>query len=261
MSKTVFKNIMILVLCIVISIPANAAVSVSDGSAFVTKAEFSADLNNLSNRMAQLENSLDAKIDSLVSSYLTRNGIWNGARQDIVTTDCPFPTPATLRDPVSVIVYDISTNGTKYELFKSNKSGMVFLVGSYNSNTTSWARHWWGYGLLCHSNSSGKNLYDDSLVAGLYFLDDNDVVMTVYSLGGGRAISNYMNGVDTNGRYNLAFALPKDPTTIVSNFFVEKDKKYYFQFRAVVTAGFDTNSGIQYSNGSGRYQPLTITVY
>ena len=31
--------------------------------------------------MAQLENSLDAKIDSLVSSYLTRNGIWNGAKQ------------------------------------------------------------------------------------------------------------------------------------------------------------------------------------
>ena len=36
----------------------------------VMKAEFAADLNNLSNRMAQLENSLDAKIDSLVSSYL-----------------------------------------------------------------------------------------------------------------------------------------------------------------------------------------------
>ena len=48
------------------------------------KAEFAADLNNLSNRMAQLENSLDAKIDSLVSSYLTRNGIWNGAKQEIV---------------------------------------------------------------------------------------------------------------------------------------------------------------------------------
>ena len=47
------------------------------------KAEFAADLNNLSNRMAQLENSLDAKIDSLVSSYLTRNGIWNGAKQTV----------------------------------------------------------------------------------------------------------------------------------------------------------------------------------
>ena len=58
-----------------------AAISVSDGSAFVTKAEFAADLNNLSNRMSSLENSLDAKIDSLVSSYLSRNGIWNGEAQ------------------------------------------------------------------------------------------------------------------------------------------------------------------------------------
>ena len=36
--------------------------------------------------MAQLENSLDAKIDSLVSSYLTRNGIWNGAGQTMETS-------------------------------------------------------------------------------------------------------------------------------------------------------------------------------
>ena len=83
MLRKLFKTILVLSLCVGISLPTNAAVSVSDGSAFVTKAEFAADLNNLSNRMAQLENSLDAKIDSLVSSYLTRNGIWNGAKQEI----------------------------------------------------------------------------------------------------------------------------------------------------------------------------------
>ena len=84
MLKKIFKTILVLSLCVGLTLPTNAAVSVSDGSAFVTKAEFAADLNNLSNRMAQLENSLDAKIDSLVSSYLTRNGIWNGARQELV---------------------------------------------------------------------------------------------------------------------------------------------------------------------------------
>ena len=83
MLKKIFKTILVLSICVGISLPTNAAVSVSDGSAFVTKAEFAADLNNLSNRMAQLENSLDAKIDSLVSSYLTRNGIWNGAKQNL----------------------------------------------------------------------------------------------------------------------------------------------------------------------------------
>ena len=85
MLNRIFKTILVLSICVGISLPTNAAVSVSDGSAFVTKAEFAADLNNLSNRMAQLENSLDAKIDSLVSSYLTRNGIWNGAKQQLDT--------------------------------------------------------------------------------------------------------------------------------------------------------------------------------
>ena len=74
-----------ILLCFAISFSSFAAVSVSDGSAFVTKSEFSADFDNLDNRMALLENSLDAKIDSLVSSYLTRNGIWNGRKQELST--------------------------------------------------------------------------------------------------------------------------------------------------------------------------------
>ena len=60
-----------------------AGTQVSDGSAFVTKSELSYRLNNLSNRMSILENSLDSRIDTLVSSYLTRNGIWNGAKQTL----------------------------------------------------------------------------------------------------------------------------------------------------------------------------------
>ena len=87
MIKRIFKTIFIMSLIISSVINTNAAVSVSDGSAFLTKSELQSNLNNLSNRMAQLENSLDAKIDSLVSSYLTRNGIWNGRKVDIDMTD------------------------------------------------------------------------------------------------------------------------------------------------------------------------------
>ena len=87
MRKKMLKTTIVILICLAVSIPSNAAVSVSDGSAFVTSAEFSADLNNLTNRMASLENSLEAKIDSLVSSYLTRNGIWNGAKQDLINSD------------------------------------------------------------------------------------------------------------------------------------------------------------------------------
>ena len=104
MLKKIFKTILVLSICVGISLPTNAAVSVSDGSAFVTKAEFAADLNNLSNRMAQLENSLDAKIDSLVSSYLTRNGIWNGARQSLIN---------------NTIKYGLKSKSTKSTTFKN----------------------------------------------------------------------------------------------------------------------------------------------
>lgn len=63
------------------------AVSISDGSLFVSKAEMSADLNSISNRIALIESSLDSKIDSLVSMYLNKNGIWNGESQKIFNTD------------------------------------------------------------------------------------------------------------------------------------------------------------------------------
>ena len=81
-----FLKIAFIISILSINIYSYANISVSDGSAFITKSEMSYQLNNLSNRMAQLENSLDAKIDSLVSSYLTRNGIWNGMKQTIDKT-------------------------------------------------------------------------------------------------------------------------------------------------------------------------------
>ena len=84
MINRVFKTIFILTLCLGITLPANAgSVNVSDGSAFITKSEMAYELNNLSQRMNDLENSLDSKIDKLVSSYLTRNGVWNGAKQTL----------------------------------------------------------------------------------------------------------------------------------------------------------------------------------
>ena len=125
MLKKIFKTIFIMSLCVGISLPTNAAVSVSDGSAFVTKAEFAADLNNLSNRMAQLENSLDAKIDSLVSSYLTRNGIWNGATQMAASSEIEIDVTS-----LSKVNFDNSKEwqfkSAKLLYFEANKTGMFY---------------------------------------------------------------------------------------------------------------------------------------
>ena len=84
MLNRVFKTILILSICLGITLPSNASsTKVSDGSVFITKSEFSSKLNSLSNRLSAVENSIDSKINSLVSSYLTRNGIWNGAKQHV----------------------------------------------------------------------------------------------------------------------------------------------------------------------------------
>ena len=139
-----FKTLFILNICLLINIPTNAAVSVSDGSAFVTKSEFSADLNNLSNRMAQLENSLDAKIDSLVSSYLTRNGIWNGVKQESKSYTIKYKDILPrIRSAVATVCGNLSTTATTYGMFswvsvpRCDKSGMLVIDTQCN--------HSWNY--------------------------------------------------------------------------------------------------------------------
>ena len=137
MLKKMFKTILVLSLCIGVVLPTNAAVSVSDGSAFVTKAEFAADLNNLSNRMAQLENSLDAKIDSLVSSYLTRNGIWNGAKQEINDNikDKYVGVKKTTASGYTWRLYNFNTtNSANYQVWNTTDRG---LLARDNSSTIS----------------------------------------------------------------------------------------------------------------------------
>lgn len=84
------KKILLFILMLVFSINSFAAVSIQDGSTFVTKAEFSVDMNNLSNRMSKLENSIDTKIDSYVSAYLNENGVWNGDKQKLHFDDTVY---------------------------------------------------------------------------------------------------------------------------------------------------------------------------
>ena len=159
---------LILSICFGITILSNAAVSVSDGSAFVTKAELAADLNNLSNRMAQLENSLDSKIDSLVSSYLTKNGIWNGTKQ-VSNSNSAGLLPANVSlSSGSAEVNTALSSGTYIN--EINKSGMLICSFSYknkdgvNSNNTRW-----GYYGSMQSNT--KHCSDNGVIVSLYMFE------------------------------------------------------------------------------------------
>lgn len=84
--KNLIKRLFILNLIFTLSFPTYSAISVSDGSAFVTKAEFQKDKNNLDQRVKYIKNSLNTKIDNIVSSYLSRNGIWNREAQTLLFT-------------------------------------------------------------------------------------------------------------------------------------------------------------------------------
>ena len=143
MIKKTFKTIFILTLCLGITLPANAgSVSVSDGSAFITKSELAYQMNTLSSRMTQLENSLDSKIDTLVSSYLTRNGIWNGVKQTINMTNFSFwPSDVTVSSFQGS--YDGNLASGTY-IPNITKSGMLVFSYKYrnysgfNNNNTRW---------------------------------------------------------------------------------------------------------------------------
>ena len=169
MINRIFKTILVLSIVLGITLPSNAAVSVSDGSAFVTKAEFAADLNNLSNRMAQLENSLDAKIDSLVSSYLTRNGIWNGAKQDLNENTWTIKDSVALPGRSGGYSYDSVLTDYSYRVVDSlSKTGLCVVVMSQHSKYRDRI-----FGLTQKSGSFAR-VYDSSFALFGYFTCDSN---------------------------------------------------------------------------------------
>ena len=113
-----------------------AAVSVSDGSAFVSKSEFTSTINNISNRMSLIENTLDAKIDSLVSSYLSRNGIWNGDKQTLAQTSKSFTLMNILGNggSTTVTAYYHKKGETTFGTYTSENVSSVNLTNGRISN-------------------------------------------------------------------------------------------------------------------------------
>ena len=244
MLNKVFKTILILSICLGLTLPTNAAVSVSDGSAFVTKSEFNSDLNNLSNRMAQLENSLDGKIDSLVSSYITRNGIWNGERQllefnaiadywknftldGLYTTWKAQPTmPSSLTEGVLANIRYGS-----YDLVKSiSKTGMLFgtldVLTGYDyalreiptASGTDGRNYYYAYNWnIKRDNPNVTNRCETSFyINGICVYSLVPVVCAYIRMmanGGSGAASLYF--VPKAGRYNFMFFVNKNDTLVM----------------------------------------------
>ena len=274
MIRRVFKTIFILSLCFGITIPSNAAVSVSDGSAFVSKAELSADLNNLSNRMAQLENSLDAKIDSLVSSYLARNGIWNGANQELKVGgyiqkannkfELNNPPISFTTKPEAKYVDNIYGNS---EFFTANKSGLLCIsvgtYGDYNSTTGKYYtdnRRFFCYVLSNNPDIAnyGGAVVDQSRARsatidwspgaylGWEIMDGSDIKVACNIIET-RPLSRIIRYESDTSYYTTGYMVMYTNFYTIIQCFVEKDKTYYQRLRFKYNQGGCATSSFSFT--------------
>ena len=214
-----FKTIIILGICFSITFSSYAAVSVSDGSTFVTKSEFQADLSNISNRMAQVENSIDARIDSLVSAYLTRNGIWNGAKQTVLNNLGTLSTTAE----------------TGRVLENVDKTGLILMPYYVNIN--------YDVG-ICTGNDGGKT--GDSLErmygSPVFYSLNIEVGMYNESNDSAYQTKNYFYGLageyDTGSAAGYRLQLQTTPTGVFM-FFLSKGDNVKFKFNTTLDARAD----------------------
>ena len=276
MLNRVFKTIFILTLCIGISLPANAGnVQVSEGSAFVTKSELSYELDNLSNRMTVLENSLDSRIDNLVSSYLTRNGIWSGARQTLSTTGFTNAFSTTnLYNTYKAGTYAnlLSTiDGRTYDSYilvnSASKSGLVNMVANQYST-----------GLLIASIGtphSGKLISGSTYTNHSYLRDlvrySGVFTLCVYVNGNCVYTYNIVNcrvkfeegSKNSTGFYNAVWIATWVPISISAYFFCDKDDQITWNvlYRASYGEVATNKGGNRIPGQNFNFRINSVTIY
>lgn len=75
------KSLISFMIIVAFVLPSYASISSSNGSTFITKGEVDTAMTDLKSRLTTFEAGINSKIDAQVTSYLDRNGIWNGSKQ------------------------------------------------------------------------------------------------------------------------------------------------------------------------------------
>lgn len=226
MSKKTFKKIILTFLILSISFSANAAISVSDGSAFMTKTEFMADINNLSSRVAQLEIGLDGSLDGKVNSYLEQKGFWKPKPQVLNNEGANI----TNIYPCSVTLSSGKASGMmiladKVLIDNVSNSGMALLNLAFKCNTTlsgtDSKKARWGY---WGTRGSGSYYYDSSLMLLANFFERIGTAQRsrVASIVIGSTLGQQQKNETSTSAFSLFIMTPVEETLIPTMFFVSK---------------------------------------
>ena len=233
MIRKIFKTIIILSICFSLTVPTNAAISVSDGSAFMTKSEFMADINNLSSRVAQLEITFDGTLDSKVNSYLEQKGFWKAKTQTFAMSGT-----TSLNEMINVLPHNVTaTSGATANNVQLQKltlveettaSGMCLLNLAFKANSTTASSMRWGY----MGNKSGTYYFDMNLMLVAHFYEQlsgsttEDLKSTLVI---GNNLGQIQKGDDTN--YVNIIMLPASEILMPTMFFVTKGSKLIWALR------------------------------
>lgn len=261
----ILKKFFCLILIFFYTFSCYASLTASDGSAFITREEYESSVKDFDSRLTTFEAGLNTKIDSQVSSYLDRNGIWSGSKQDILIEYMDVPSPKSQISAGSSYV----TTYSDYKLIcKCSKSGMMSIKPHIFGNG------FWGY--IQKASAATKNLSEDGLSVLLLFqvlnedplpnkelAEDPDTIKNVWALYLGGSQPYTYNGTTWPGMYTLRFNWPteaeKETTTIY--FFVTKDDRIYIKFKAMVRISTNDGTTETLQSGNGKIYIDDVYIY
>lgn len=171
MFRKIFKTIFILSLCFGTLLNTHAAVIVSDGSAFITKSEFKALVNEASGRIEALELHADSQIDTLVNSFLGRNNIWHPQKQKLNSNTTMDLAPCNITLSSNAATGNATIQSNRVCIDEIQKSGMMVISLFYRAKDTSAAGKTFRWGYMGTMTNNGNWQTDNGIELKVIFYE------------------------------------------------------------------------------------------
>lgn len=219
------------------------AASSADAASFITKEEFDLALSDFNKRLTVFEAGINSKIDSQVSSYLERNGIWNKTTQDHTgaTMSKEIVPPAAVKQAENTFYGTDVFGGPWAYVPKTNKRGLLF--GSFtwkNKNGTNNNGTRWGWTCQMSSNTTWRSDCGFTLLVSLYE-EVNGVknLSYVYPLFSSPGTLWATKGSDVGAM--VVAPLSTSEVAIPFQIFVGKDSKVWWECKVIYHFYFTTS--------------------